>query len=119
ALVFAGGSTIHSKLAPSSIRWKAFKRKSDKQMLKIGGIGVSVGPFKSIKDEQAVQSYLQQMDFLAVRDQVSFDYVSSLDLPFSPVNAFDLAALLPEIYNYKTDEKKRRGKSVIGVSVCP
>ncbi|QQT53190.1 polysaccharide pyruvyl transferase family protein [Sphingobacterium multivorum] len=118
-LIFAGGSTIHSKLKGDSIRMKAMNRKLIKGSPKIGAIGVSVGPFKSLEDESAVQSYLKGMDFLAVRDQASFDYVKSLDLPYKPINAFDLAALLPNIYNYKRDIKPIGHKKVIGISVCP
>lgn len=119
AFVYAGGSTIHSKMAESSIRLKALRRKAKTNKLKFGGIGVSVGPFKSLDDEKAVRFYLEQMDFLAVRDQASFDFVNSLDLPYQPVNAFDLAALLPEIYNYSEPIPVKNRKKIIGVSVCP
>jgi|GEM_PF-469613 len=118
-LIFAGGSTIHSKLRGDNIRMKAMDRKLLKGLPKIGAIGVSVGPFKSVEDELAVESYLKRMDFLAVRDQASFDYVNSLDLPYEPVNAFDLAALLPDIYNYKRIIKPIGHKKIIGISVCP
>lgn len=119
AFIFAGGSTVHSKLATTSIRMKAFQRKLSQGKPQIGGIGVSVGPFKSSEDERAVQDYLKQMDFLAVRDQASFDYVDSLDLPYQPINAFDLAALLPEIYGHKPARREVSKRKVIGVSVCP
>lgn len=119
ALIFAGGSTIHSKLAESNIRMKALRRKVNKGGLKIGAIGVSVGPFKSSEDEKSVQDYLKQMDFLAVRDQTSFNYVNTLDLPYKPVNAFDLAALLPDIYKYQKNSHNYAAKKVIGVSLCP
>lgn len=119
ALVFAGGSTIHSKLGKDNLRMKALHQKAAGKDLKIGGIGVSVGPFKSVEDEKAVQDYLKKLDFLAVRDQASFDYVSNLDLPYQPINAFDLAALLPNIYEYVPPTLGRRKKKIIGVSVCP
>lgn len=119
AFIYAGGSTIHSKLPENHIRYKAIQSKRNGSDLKFGGIGVSIGPFKTLKDEKAVISYLRQMDFLAVRDQTSFDFVSNIDnLPYKPVNAFDLAALLPEIYGVKK-RKKNGVKKIIGVSVCP
>lgn len=118
SFVFAGGSTIHSELAKSNIRMKAVLRKKAGLNLKIGAIGVSVGPFKTIKDERAVVNYLKQMDFLAVRDQASFDFVDSIgNLPYKPVNAFDLAALLPSIYGEVNNVIKI--KKTIGISVCP
>jgi polysaccharide pyruvyl transferase WcaK-like protein len=60
------------------------------------------------------------MDFLSVRDRRSFDFVSSIDLPYTPVNAFDLAALLPEVYaNVTTDRiETTDDQKIIGISVC-
>lgn len=119
AFVYAGGSTIHSELKSNNIRWSAIQKKIRGEKLKFGGIGVSIGPFKSVKDEKAIQSYLKQMDFLAVRDQTSFDFVNNIDgLPYKPINSFDLAAILPEIYtNYKQEEAITT-KKIIGISVC-
>src|SRR5699024_6781570 len=69
--------------------------------------------------EEAVKSYLRQMDFLAVRDQASFDFVNSLsELPYKPVNAFDLAALLPTVYKRENRAVNKKNK-IIGISVCP
>lgn len=118
-LISAGGSTIHNKLPINNPKAKAIRRKKSGIDIKLGGIGVSIGPFKSIEDEKAVESYLKGIDFLAVRDQASFDYVSGLSLPYKPINAFDLAALLPEIYNFNADSKIVNQIKTIGVSVCP
>ncbi|WP_026471758.1 polysaccharide pyruvyl transferase family protein [Alkanindiges illinoisensis] len=115
-LISAGGSTIHSKMDPKNIKQKAVELKKQGSKIKIGGIGVSIGPFKSSDDERAVYEYLHYLDFLAVRDQASFDIVSQLDLPYQPVNAFDLAALMPNIY---PESKKEKNKKIIGISVCP
>ncbi|PWH86972.1 polysaccharide pyruvyl transferase family protein [Brumimicrobium oceani] len=118
-LISGGGSTIHNKLDRSNVKHKAIQRKLSKKNLKIGGIGVSIGPFKTIEDEKHVEDYLKNIDFLAVRDKASFDYVSSLSLPYKPVNAFDLAALLPNIYNFSPEFKLKNKVKTIGVSVCP
>lgn len=117
AFVYSGGSTIHSKLSQSSIRYKAIKRKEQYKNIRLGAIGVSIGPFKSSNDEKAVQHYLKQMDFLALRDEASYNYAKSIDLPFEPVNAFDLAALLPNVYDYDFKKTKNEVKT-IGISVC-
>ena len=119
AFVYAGGSTIHSTLDSSNIRYKAFVKKRNGAEFKYGGIGVSIGPFKNSEDEKAVKSYLKQMDFLAVRDQTSFDLVSNWDLPYKPINAFDLAALLPEVYDFDFNIRKKNNIKTIGISVCP
>jgi len=118
-LISAGGSTIHSKMASNNPKMIALKEKINNKKLKIGGIGVSIGPFNSVHDEKAVQKYLKSIDFLAVRDQTSFSYLESLELPYKPVKAFDLAALLPGIYNYNKISVIKNEKKVIGISVCP
>jgi len=118
-LISAGGSTMHSELPSNNIKSLAVERKKSGKHLKVGGIGVSVGPFKSISDEQATIEYLKNIDFLAVRDQASFDFVSTLNLPYQTINAFDLAALLPDIYGLNKIDTTIASKKTIGVSVCP
>lgn len=118
SLISAGGSTIHSALHNSNIKSIAINRKAAGKNLKVGAIGVSIGPFKNLKDEKSVIDYLKHIDFLAVRDKPSFDFVKSLDLPYEPINAFDLAALLPEIYGTNKISPCTQ-KKVIGISVCP
>lgn len=118
-LISAGGSTIHSEMSESNAKSKALGLKLAGQNIKIGGIGVSIGPFKSIRDERAVQEYLKRIDFLALRDRASYDYASSLNLPYQPINSFDLAALLPDIYNFDRFNKQIEDQKTVGISVCP
>ncbi|MDM1344683.1 polysaccharide pyruvyl transferase family protein [Acinetobacter pseudolwoffii] len=118
-LISAGGSTIHSELQKNNIKQLALNKKRNGTLLKIGAIGVSIGPFKSSKDEKSVIEYLKNIDFLAVRDQRSYDFVEQLNLPYQPVNAFDLAALLPSVYGERKKELRSSSKKTIGVSVCP
>lgn len=117
-LISAGGSTLHSQLKNYDVKQLAVDRKKVGHNLKIGGIGVSVGPFKSLADEKAISGYLKSIDFLAVRDNASFEFVQSLNLPYKPINAFDLAALLPAIYGVPS-VLANNNKKIIGVSVCP
>jgi len=51
--------------------------------LKIGAIGVSVGPFNSVAHEKKVIEFMKRMSFLCVRDLKSYELVQSynLDLP--------------------------------------
>lgn len=118
-LISAGGSTIHSEMQSDNIKQLAIESRKRGSKVKIGGIGVSVGPFKTIKDESATIKYLKNIDFLAVRDKTSFDFVNSLDLPYQPVNAFDLAALLPKIYKKQNKAPLLNHKKIVGISVCP
>lgn len=119
-LISAGGSTIHSKMSANNVKQYAVNLKKAGKKIKIGAIGVSVGPFKTDEDEQAVRQYLKEIDFIALRDKRSYDYVNSInDLPYKPVNAFDLAALLPEIYGYQENLSLNNTQKTIGISVCP
>lgn len=117
-LISAGGSTIHSALKADNIKKMALDVKDKNINMKVGGIGVSIGPFKTIKDESAVKKYLQQIDFIAVRDQRSFDFLTSLELPYKPSNAFDLAALLPEIYGPRKYLPLNFQRKIVGISIC-
>lgn len=117
-LISAGGSTIHSTLEPANVKKIAIKYRLRGSGIKIGGIGVSIGPFKSIIDERNTIDYLKKIDFLVLRDQASFDFAKSLDLPYSPIKAFDLAALLPEIYG-NSENLENNDKKVVGISICP
>src|SRR5690554_6876347 len=47
-LISAGGSTIHSKLEANNIKRLAVESKIKGSKIKIGGIGVSIGPFKTL-----------------------------------------------------------------------
>lgn len=116
--IAAGGSTLHSKMHVNNPKIIALNQRKKNDQLKIGAIGISIGPFNTIEDEKDVINYLKNIDFLAVRDQASYDFVSSLSLPYEPVNAFDLAALLPEIYRVEKKPSQSKYK-VIGISICP
>lgn len=117
--ISAGGSTFNKHTKNSLRDIAMFTKKNINKNLKIGAIGVSIGPFKSIDDEKQVVRYIKGMDFLAVRDKRSFEFLSSINLPYQPIEAFDLAALLTDVYKdeecnlYKDDSKK-----IIGISVC-
>lgn len=118
--VSAGGSTFHSALKKTDLRTYAKLKKSIGFKGKTGAIGISLGPFKDSNSEKSTIEYLKTLDFLALRDQKSYDLAKSYNLPYQPINAFDLAALLPEIYNINlsTDNKISINQKIIGISVC-
>lgn len=63
--------------------------------------------------------YLQSLSFLSLRDRRSFEYAMSLQLPYTPVDAFDLAALLPSVYQAESLPKQTmRTQKTIGISIC-
>lgn len=114
-LISAGGSTFQNEIRIGSLKAKAMLLEKNNK-LKIGAIGVSVGPYKNKAEENTNIEYLKRMSFLALRDKRSYEYVKTLDLPYEPIEAFDLAALLPEIYG--VPKKILGSRKVIGVSVC-
>ena len=114
--ISAGGSTF-SELPIHSNKNLAYNMQRINKNVRLGAIGVSIGPFKTMEDERRIAKYLESLQFLAVRDFSSFEYVSSLNLPYKPINAFDLAALLPLIYRKKAIKSSSDVKT-IGVSIC-
>lgn len=115
--ISAGGST-YREIPFHTNKAIAQYYKKIKKDLRLGGIGVSIGPFNNIQDEKAVIKYLRTSDFLALRDTRSYQYAKSLDLPYEPIHAFDLAALLPLVYEHIPRLSKIKEKKIVGISVC-
>jgi polysaccharide pyruvyl transferase WcaK-like protein len=116
--VSAGGSTFHSALKKTDLRTYAKLKKKLGMKGQTGAIGISLGPFVNAAAEKNTQEYLKTLDFLALRDDVSHKLALTYDLPYEPVRAFDLAALLPEIYHFNPDKNADKKEFVIGISVC-
>lgn len=118
--VSAGGSIFHSCFSMRDIRRFSLVKKKMFPSYTIGAIGVSLGPFRDSDSEKYITGYLKKLDFLILRDRQSYVFASSLNLPYKPVQAFDLAALLPDVYgindNFRKYEKK--SKKIIGISLC-
>jgi polysaccharide pyruvyl transferase WcaK-like protein len=116
-VVAGGGSIFHSDYR-SSLKGRVLSAASDAGRLNLGAIGVSVGPFPSVRAKDSVRDYLRRFRFLALRDVVSVDVVRDFELPDTKLVAgFDLAGLLPEVIS---PSKVERGKDtkVIGVCLC-
>ncbi|MFA7444435.1 MAG: polysaccharide pyruvyl transferase family protein, partial [Flavobacteriaceae bacterium] len=113
----AGGS-VFSEIRPFSDIVFAQKAGLLNSNLKHGAIGVSIGPFANSENEKRVIEYLKRLKFLALRDNESYNYALSLNLDYKPINAFDLAALLPVCYESYTPELSGKNRKVIGISVC-
>src|SRR5690606_28624194 len=113
----AGGS-VFSEIRPLSNIVFAQKAGIFNSKLSHGAIGVSIGPFASSDKEKKVVEYLKRLKFLALRDTESYNYAMSIDLEYKPINAFDLAALLPICYDNYTPELSDKNHKIIGISVC-
>lgn len=117
-LVSAGGSTFGNYAFHMN---KALALKTNKffENPKLGAIGVSIGPFENTAVEKKITNYLHSLEFLALRDNRSFEYAKGLELPYEPIDAFDLAALLPLVYkDLPSPEKKESPQKTIGISIC-
>lgn len=118
-IVFAGGSVFHSKVAILS--YKGLIKEANRLGLsKLGGIGVSLGPYRTKNACNSIKDFLSRFSFLVLRDHRSYEEACSMNLPFKPVESFDLAALLPDLYGpAKCSEKINDATNpVLGVSVC-
>jgi polysaccharide pyruvyl transferase WcaK-like protein len=113
-IVFGGGSVFHSNRDITVFR----------HMMMLAGsgphraIGVGLGPFKDSRAEVACKKFLNECDFVGVRDQQSFEVAAAI-APHATVSlTFDLAPLLLEIpyQNNTLNTLPRRG---IGVALCP
>lgn len=114
--VSAGGSTFHSGLTITDLRTYAKLKKRIGFKGQTGAIGISLGPYTSATAEKNTIKYLKTLDFLALRDSKSYEVATSYNLPYKPVKAFDLAALLPEIYEIKSSN--RNVSKIVGISIC-
>lgn len=116
-IVYSGGSLFHS--TPKFLSESFFLTKSRLfKKTKVAAIGVSIGPFKSKKAFIYHKKYLKSFDFLSLRDKKSFEIAMSMDLDIPIVEAFDLAAFLPDIYNDRLTLNSNSKKLVIGISLC-
>jgi len=117
AVVFGGGSLFERAVAwPSIGKIVDVVRRTGR--IKVGAIGVSLGPYRSTEARRSIEKFLRRFSFLTLRDRRSFDDACSMDLPFEPVECSDLAFLLPRIYDNPDEQVPlKERKPIIGVSV--
>ena len=109
--IYAGGSLFHGEgVSASSLLETVFCGSSE-----VSAIGVSLGPFKTVKAEKEARSRLARFEFLSLRDQSSYDIAKSFGLHCPIVLSADLAATLPLS---SPDESARDERRDIGFSPC-
>ena len=112
--VFAGGSIFHSKPRRlSHVRFVFLLARFG--LLKVGAIGVSLGPFRTEDDYNYIALKLKHLSFLTLRDKKSFNIALGMNLPYPPVLAADLAFSLPAFY---VNTKKTSSQDIVGISLC-
>lgn len=114
-IVLSGGSILHSKASLMSSRGFAYLL-SKINLVKMGAIGVSLGPFKNELDYRFIESVLQNFKFLVLRDRASYAIACSMELPYKPILGSDLAFLLPKIENLSNIQSSTQ--KIIGISLC-
>jgi len=122
-IIFAGGSILNSKPKGKTSPKNLISFLAKSQKLNIGGIGVSLGPFKSDKDFEYIKEILQYFKFLVLRDKTSYNLALNMDLPYRPVLGADLAFLLPKFislsdYSINKNSNRLKNKKTIGISLC-
>lgn len=117
-LVFSGGSIFHSSCYGFSTR-KIIDIAQSLKRIKTGAIGVSLGPYKTSEDRKGVKDFISKFSFLVLRDMRSYEDACSMNLPYKPVLAFDLAGLLPQVFGFvKETVSTAKDKSILGVMLC-
>lgn len=114
-VVWGGGSIFHS--AAPRFTSKHFSMLASRLgTTPAGALGVSLGPYPSVEDEKTVRGYLSRLSFLTLRDQASYQEACSMNLPYQPVLAADLALLLPRMMPLpvRPDPEAR----VLGITIC-
>ncbi|WP_338081282.1 polysaccharide pyruvyl transferase family protein [Allochromatium vinosum] len=118
-LVVYGGGSIFSKPPKGAANKNSILRAARRMgLVRLGAIGVSLGPFKDDKAREGIGEFLSSFDFLSLRDERSYAEACRMKLPFEPVRAFDLAALLPLVFGDETVRIREWQKPVLGVSLC-
>lgn len=113
-IVLAGGSTLASLGSNNMHRVQQLAAKWG--VTRLAGIGLSLGPFHSCADEQSCEEFLKRFAYLALRDRGSYDLAVSMDLPYKPIQARDLAGMLPLVAEI---EPARPGQPrPLGVALC-
>lgn len=115
-LILAGGSILNQQVSMISLNGLIYLL-SKLKILKVGAIGVSLGPFKSNNDYLYIKKQLKNFEFLVLRDKKSYDIAISMKLPYKPILGADLAFLLPKISNIETFIPET-SKKIIGISIC-
>lgn len=113
-MVFGGGSILHCSRDINLMRhlmWLSGKGPHR-------AIGVGIGPFKNSRAEEACRRWLNECDFIGVRDQESLTIAKAIAPSANVELTFDLAAMLLEMpfVNDPFNPIERRG---IGVALCP
>ena len=119
-IVYMGGSIFHSAPRGGEAMHAHNLLAALTGRARLAGVGVSLGPFRTARDQAWIEAFLRKFSFLAFRDHASYALAQNMDLPGKLVQAFDLAALLLDgrVCAQVPAPKKTEGRYRLGVSVC-
>jgi polysaccharide pyruvyl transferase WcaK-like protein len=118
---YFGGSVLHENIHFKREIIKINVLRKFNPGLRVGALGVSIGPFYSKLQKTNLLDFLNSLDYVAVRDLPSLDFLKERHVQSKYEHGFDLAALLldrPEAVALLNSEKKA-GPPVLGIAPCP
>lgn len=110
-LIIGGGSVFHTERDIQLKRHLIGLTNRNKSL----AVGVSIGPFDNVATEKACQGFLNEVGFIGVRDQESYDIARSLAPKAHVKLTFDLAPALLQQQPKLTEQHPRAG---IAVNFC-
>lgn len=116
AIILGGGSIIHREGNSLRLIKLLTEIRNKNPKVKIGAVGVSLGPFENDRQITLAQKILNLLDFTVVRDDRSFELLKKFDTKFEPIKAPDLAFLLPVVRKMNLD-RKTSGQKTLGLSL--
>ena len=111
-IIFGGGSVLH-RYQDIAEKRLLMRLASSSQHL---ALGVSIGPFNDNKAKRACAAFLNECQFVGVRDQQSFDLGKEIAPQANIHKTFDLAPLLTLLPEFNPEPQVRQG---IYINICP
>lgn len=120
-ILFGGGSLFHSAGVSANYLEIVRQARQQNSAVKIGAVGVSIGPFKQQAEYEAALAVFQRLDFIVVRDTRSYKLLQEMQVGIPFAQAPDLALLLPglrrEELGFDPDEFLPAVRKTFGVSL--
>jgi len=118
-IVYWGGSIFHEgrHFDRESAKLSVLRRLG--RGVRIGAIGVSIGPFHTSRQVKHFVRFLEQMDFITVRDKISYEFLEQNNIRTPYSRHFDLTALLLYPPLGACEKLPTRRDDLIGIAPCP
>ena len=116
ALVFSGGTMFKKRYSVFSAE-HLIKILCTLFRVRLGTIGVSVGPFPKYANEKGWISFFKEMKFISLRDRRSYEWLNKRGIDNITLG-FDMATLLPEYCRDNGITFPQQDDNTIGISLC-